>query len=57
MDQRTVMSVDLKPGERVSVSPGIEIELTKKTGQLARLKITADRNVRIVKETAPSMAR
>lgn len=51
------MSIDLKPGDRVSVSPGIEIELTKKTGQLARLKITADRNVRIVKEAAPSMAR
>lgn len=57
MDERSVLSIDLKPGERVSVSPGIEIELTKKTGQLARLKITADRNVRIVKETAPSMAR
>ena len=56
------MTVDIRPGDVVRFSPGTElsIELMRKSGNLARLKIIASRDVKIEKITqshVPSMAR
>lgn len=45
----TNLIVDVRPGERLSISSGSEvsIELVKKSGQLARLRVSAPRDVKI----------
>lgn len=55
------LSIDLRPGERIDVSGCASVELVRKSGQLARLRVTASREVRIEKvgadpsESVPSM--
>lgn len=55
--------IDVRPGDRLAIvgDSRVDVELVHKSGQLARLRITAPRNVRIVKspgveESVPSMA-
>jgi len=48
--QPTHMIVDVRPGERVALSGGVSVELVKKSGQLARLRITAPQDVKIEKK-------
>lgn len=55
--------IDVRPGERLDVSGSVTVELLHKSGQLARLRVTAPRDVRIVKaggdkqdQDVPSMA-
>ena len=43
------MKLDLRPGDRVSLAGDVEVELEHKSGRMARLKITAPRDVRIAK--------
>ena len=47
MIETSSLTVDVRPGEAVRLSSGAEIELIQKSGQLARLRITAPREVRI----------
>jgi len=49
--QPTHMIVDVRPGERVALSGGVSVELVKKSGQLARLRITAPQDVKIEKKS------
>ena len=43
------MRLDLRPGDRVSLAGDVEVELEHKSGRMARLKITAPRDVKIAK--------
>ncbi len=43
------MKLDLRPGDRVSLAGDVEVELEHKSGRMARLKITAPRDVKIAK--------
>lgn len=55
------LSIDLRVGERIDLSGCASVELVRKSGQLARLRVTAPREVRIEKvgaessESVPSM--
>lgn len=45
--------LDIKPGDRVSIGGNlVTIELLQKSGQLARLKVTAPADVSIKKDAA-----
>ncbi len=54
--------IDVRPGERLDMSGSVTVELLHKSGQLARLRVTAPRDVVIQKihgqdqERVPSMA-
>ncbi len=48
MEPRTALIVDVRPGEQLSLA-GVTVELLSKSGQLARLRVTAPRDVRIEK--------
>jgi sRNA-binding carbon storage regulator CsrA len=55
--------IDVRPGERLAMSGRVTVELLHKSGQLARLRVTAPRDVQIVKDSShkeetavPSMA-
>lgn len=55
--------VDIRPGERLSITGAATVEVVHKSGQFARLRVVADRDVSIKKEPAqddalrvPSMA-
>ena len=45
------LTIDVRPGESLRFTPGAEvsIELVQKSGQLARLRVTAPRDVKIEK--------
>ena len=43
------LTVDVRPGEGLTLSSGVAIELIKKSGRLARLRITASRDAKIDK--------
>jgi sRNA-binding carbon storage regulator CsrA len=46
--------VDVRPGEVLCTSLGVSIELVQKSGQLARLRVTAPRDVKIEKQGTPN---
>lgn len=51
------VSIDVRPGECLVLS-GVRVELVHKSGRVARLRVTAPRDVRIQKtaaEVVPSM--
>lgn len=50
------MIIDVRPGERLSISTGheVSIELVKKSGQLARLRVSAPIGVLIEKKSGLS---
>ena len=50
---KSSLIVDVRPGDRLSISSGSEItvELVKKSGQLARLRVVAPRDVVIEKKS------
>lgn len=41
--------IDVRPGECLALSDGVMVELVHKSGQLARLRVIAPREVRIEK--------
>lgn len=43
--------IDVRPGERLAISGSVTVELLHKSGQLARLRVTAPPDVIISKET------
>lgn len=53
--ERSHLIVDVRPGDRVSIASGheISIELVKKSGQLARLRVSAPKDVKIEKHSGP----
>lgn len=51
----TSMIVDVKPGDRLDLQGGlVTVELVQKSGQLARLRVTAPREVAIKKVAGTS---
>lgn len=53
----TSMVVDLRPGERIALQGGlVTVELAHKSGQLARLRITAPPEVVIRKQDGDKVA-
>jgi sRNA-binding carbon storage regulator CsrA len=53
MSEKSSLIVDVRPGERLSISSGedVSVELVKKSGQLARLRVVASKDVKIEKKT------
>lgn len=51
MSDTSSLTIDVRPGESLRISSGAEvsIELLQKSGQLARLRVTAARDVKIEK--------
>ena len=50
MHQLSTLTIDVKLGERLAVSGMAIVELVYKSGQVARLRITAPRDVKIIRE-------
>lgn len=52
MQERSSLTIDVRPGETLSISSGesVSIELVHKSGQLARLRVTAPKEVKIEKD-------
>jgi sRNA-binding carbon storage regulator CsrA len=57
MQPLSTLTVDVKLGERLAVSGMAIVELVHKSGQVARLRVTAPRDVKIVREPAPEKRR
>lgn len=57
MQQLSTLTIDVKPGERLAVSGMAIVELMHKSGQVARLRVTAPRDVKIAREPAPEKRR
>lgn len=53
----STLTIDVRTGERLAVSGMATVELVHKSGQVARLRITAPRDVKIVREHAPEKRR
>lgn len=51
MQKSSSLIIDIRPGESLSVS-GITVELVQKSGRLARLRVTAPRDMKIEKKDA-----
>lgn len=50
MSEVSSLTLDVRPGECITIAgQQISIELVQKSGQLARLKVTAPRHVKIEK--------
>jgi len=49
----STLTIDVRTGERLAVSGMAIVELVHKSGQVARLRVTAPRDVKIVREPAP----
>lgn len=62
MSRMSRLIIDVRPGEALALSGGATVELVQKSGQLARLRVTAPRDVTIEKKDSrsgkavPSMA-
>lgn len=53
MTEQTTLTIDVRQGERLSLDGGrVLIELVRKSGQLARLKVSAPKEVAIKKDSA-----
>lgn len=57
MQPLSTLTIDVKLGERLAVSGMAIVELVRKSGQVARLRVTAPRDVKIVREPAPEKRR
>lgn len=42
--------IDVRPGERLDLGGIVQVELVQKSGQLARLRVTAPRDITIQKK-------
>lgn len=49
----STLTIDVRTGERLAVSGMAIVELVRKSGQVARLRVTAPRDVKIVREQSP----
>ena len=60
MAEASTLTLDVRPGESLRMTQSgacIEVQLVHKSGQLARLKVTAPREVRIEKHADPRAMR
>lgn len=57
MQPLSTLTIDVKLGERLAVSGMAIVELVHKSGQVARLRVTAPRDVKIFREPAPEKRR
>lgn len=48
----STLTIDVRLGERLAVSGMAIVELVHKSGQVARLRVTAPRDVKIIREPA-----
>lgn len=53
----STLTIDVRLGERLAVSGMAIVELVHKSGQVARLRVTAPRDVKIVREPVPEKRR
>lgn len=53
----STVTIDVRLGERLAVSGMAIVELVHKSGQVARLRVTAPRDVKIVREPAQDKQR
>lgn len=53
---RSNLVIDLRAGESIAIGEQAQIELVHKSGQFARLRVIAPRDVRIAKIEAPPKA-
>ena len=53
----STVTIDVRLGERLAVSGMAIVELVHKSGQVARLRVTAPRDVKIVREQSPEKRR
>ncbi len=49
---KTSLIIDVRPGESLDVGGVVQVELVQNSGQLARLRVTAPREVKIKKKDA-----
>lgn len=49
---KSSLVIDVRPGELLDLSGIVQVELVQKSGQLARLRVTAPREVKIEKKCA-----
>jgi len=52
MTNKAGLTLDVRPGEVVTIGPGIRIEVIQKSGQAARLKIVAPPQDKIERSAA-----
>ena len=52
MANKSSLTIELKPGEALTLSGEVTVELLRKSGRLARLKVTAPQDVLIGKKTS-----
>lgn len=50
--RKSSLVIDVRPGEYLDIGGIVKIELVQKSGQLARLRVTAPREVKIEKKGA-----
>lgn len=50
-EQHAGLVVDLRQGERLKLSTGITVELLHKSGQAARLRVVAPKEIQISRES------
>jgi sRNA-binding carbon storage regulator CsrA len=55
MQQLSTLNIDVRLGDRLSFSGMATVELLHKSGQVARLRVTAPRDVRVTRESAPEV--
>jgi len=48
--EKSVLLIDVRPGEYLELAEMMQVELIQKSGQLARLRVVAPRDVKIVKK-------
>lgn len=51
--RRTNLVIDVRAGECLDLGGVVQVELVQKSGQLARLRVTAPREIRIDKKAPP----
>lgn len=51
--RRTNLVIDVRAGECLDLGGVVQVELVQKSGQLARLRVTAPREIRIDKKSPP----
>lgn len=52
--RKSTLTIDVRPGEIMDIGGVVQVELVHKSGQAARLRVTAPREVKLEKKDAPT---
>lgn len=55
--RKSSLVIDVRPGESIDLAGIVQVELVQKSGQLARLRVTAPQDVKIQKKDAATGAK